>query len=223
MTVTGLIYTCLKASGCQLHASNTSQSEHEEDEGPSFHFRDPVTSSATLRFSATIWSIFKQRGSLRSWFHIHLRAASLVLATRCKSYLRSWRVCRKQITEVCSDQKHVRSRCSAACSLLIHPPSIRGEDAVRLYWGGAGCVSKVMTWANSCCPFSRQTINAVNDCENHRKRPRLLFPGCKRFNVTLPSSRPRPFHRPTHSVLTAWWVLMLPARAKWLITPYDYV
>lgn len=73
--------------------------------------------------------------------------------------------------------------------LFIINPSLHlsiGSHAVRLYWGGAECVYKVMTRANSWplgCPRSQQTINPVNvNWDNQRKRLHLWFAACKHFN-----------------------------------------
>lgn len=83
-------------------------------------------------------------------------------------------------------------------SLFIINPSLHlsiGSDAVRLYWGGAECVYKVMTRANSWplgCPRSQQTINPVNvNWDNQRKRLHLWFPACKHFNTLRCWSRRR--------------------------------
>lgn len=78
---------------------------------------------------------------------------------------------------------------------IINPslhPSI-GSHAVRLYWGGAECVYKVTTRANSWPlgrPRSQQTINPANvNWDNQRKRPHLWFAACKHFNTLRRASR----------------------------------
>lgn len=90
------------------------------------------------------------------------------------------------------------NRCLPSFSLFIINPSLHlyiGGDAVRLYWGGAECVCKVTTRANSWplgCPRSQQTINPVNvNWDNQRKRLHLWFPACKHFNTLRCWSRRR--------------------------------
>lgn len=58
-----------------------------------------------------------------------------------------------------------------------------------------------MTWANSrplCCPHGQQTIDAVNDWENHS-----LFSACKHFNVQHRVS-PALFLYPNHCFWIPW-------------------
>lgn len=60
-----------------------------------------------------------------------------------------------------------------------------------------------MTWANSrplCCPHGQQTINAVNDWENHS-----LFSACKHFNVCHCVAPVLQLH-PNHSFSISWFL-----------------
>lgn len=100
---------------------------------------------------------------------------------------------------------HKKSESIAVCppSLFIINPSLHlsiGSHAVRLYWGGAECVYKVTTRANSWplgCPRSQQTINPANvNWDNQRKRLHLWFAACKHFNRLRCWSRCRQGPRP---------------------------